>query len=380
MSETPAARPSDARPRATATGAWPGEHPLEAARAVLGELAGAGAQGEGGAGLPFAPELPARGPGADPTGRTAALLVDLPVDLQPVGWRLVDHPGRDAERAASFRTADLDALAEAADGYAGPLKLQVVGPWTLASSVWLPRGERAVVDDGAARDLLASLVEGVRRHAADVRRLVPGADLLVQVDEPNLPAVLEGRVPTASGWGRLRAVDGQRARDGLRELTGALRADGVRTALRCTAPSSGSAAGQGAGPSGTSGAAGAAGAWPLLRTSGADALVVSAPPSRPLGDAVWEQLAEALESGHELHLGVLDVPALAAGGALPPVSALVDAVRGPWGRLGLDAAQLARVVVTTSTGLAAVAPERAVAALARLVQTADALGEVLAEG
>jgi hypothetical protein len=77
---------------------------------------------------------------------------------------------------------------------------------------------------------------------------------------------------------------------------------------------------------------------------------------------------------------VLDVPALAAGGALPPVSALVDAVRGPWGRLGLDAAQLARVAVTTSTGLAAVAPERAVAALARLVQTADALGEVLAEG
>ncbi len=373
MSETPAARPSDARPRATATGAWPGEHPLEAARAVLGELAGAGAQGEGGAGLPFAPELPARGPGADPTGRTAALLVDLHVDLQPAGWRLVDHPGRDAERAASFRTADLDALAEATDGYRGPLKLQVVGPWTLASSVWLPRGERAVADDGAARDLLASLVEGVRRHAADVRRLVPGADLLVQVDEPGLPAVLEGRVPTASGWGRLRAVDGQRARDGLRELTGALRADGVRTALRCTAPGSGPTAGPG-------GPGGAAGAWPLLRTSGADALVLAAPPSRPLGDALWEQLAEALESGHDLHLGVLDVPALAAGGDLPAVSALVDVVRGPWSRLGLDAAQLARVVVTTSTGLAAVAPERAVAALARLVQTADALGEVLAEG
>jgi len=370
MSETPAAPPSDARPRASATGSWPGEHPLEAARAVLGELAGAGAQGEGGAGLPFGPELPARGPGADPTGRTAALLVGLHVDLQPAGWRLVDHPGRDAERAASFRTADLDALAEAADGYLGPLKLQVVGPWTLASSVWLPRGERMLVDDGAARDLLASLVEGVRRHAADVRRLVPGAELLVQVDEPELPAVLEGRVPTASGWGRLRAVDGQRARDGLRELTGALRADGVRTALRCTAPSSGQTAGPG----------GAAGAWPLLRTSGADALVVGAPPARPLGDAVWEQLAEALESGHDLHLGVLDVPALTAGGDLPPVSALVDAVRGPWGRLGLDAAQLARVVVTTSSGLAGVAPERAVAALARLVQTADALGEVLAEG
>lgn len=345
------------RPRATATGAWPGEHPLEAARAVLGEL--------GGEHLPFAPELPARGPGADPTGRTAALLVDMPVDLQPVGWRLVDHPGRDAQRAASLRTADLDALAEAADGYAGPLKLQVVGPWSLAASVWLPRGERAVVDDGAARYLLGSLVEGVLQHAADVQRLVPGAQLLVQVDEPSLPAVLEGRVPTASGWGRLRAVDAQRARDGLRDLTDALRAAGVRTALRCTAPSSSSS-------SSTS-------PWPLLRTAGADALVVAAPPSRPLGTAVWEELAEALEAGHELHLGVLDVPALAGGGALPEVSSLLAAVRTPWDRLGLPASQLAQVVVTTSTGLAALSPAGAVAALARLRATADALGEVLAE-
>lgn len=346
--------------RATATGAWPGEHPLEAARAVVGEL--------GGDHLPFAPELPGRGPGADPTGRTAALLVDMPVDLQPVGWRLVDHPGRDAQRAASFRTADLDALAEAADGYTGPLKLQVVGPWSLAASVWLPRGERAVVDEGAARDLLGSLVEGVLQHAGDVQRLVPGAQLLVQVDEPSLPAVLEGRVPTASGWGRLRAVDAQRARDGLRELTGALRAAGVRTALRCTAPSSSS-----------SGPSGAAGVWPLLRTAGADALVVAAPPSRPLGTAVWEELAEALEAGHELHLGVLDVPALAGGAVLPEVSALLAAVRTPWDRVGLPASQLAQVVVTTSTGLAALSPSTATAVLGRLRATADALGEVLAE-
>ncbi len=352
------------RPRATATGAWPGEHPLEAARAVMGELAGAGAQGEGGAGLPFAPELPARGPGSDPTGRTAALLVDMPVDLQPVGWRLVDHPGRDAQRAASHRAADLDALAEAADGYTGPLKLQVVGPWTLASMVWLSRGERVAVDEGATRDLHASLVEGALRHTADVRRLVPGAELLVQVDEPSLPAALAGRLPTASGWGRVRAVDAQRARDGLRDLTGALRAAGHRTALRCAAPDA---------------------PWPLLRTAGADVLIASAPPSRPLTGGAWEELATALESGHELHLGVLDVPALAAtavdqDGGLPSVGALVDAVRGPWGRLGLDPAQLGRVCLTTSTGLAALDPDRAVAVLARLVRAADALAEVVAEG
>ncbi|PWJ56314.1 hypothetical protein SAMN06264364_101290 [Quadrisphaera granulorum] len=348
--------------RATATGAWPGEHPLEAARAVIGEL--------GAEHVPFAPELPARGPGADPTGRTAALLVEMPVDLQPVGWRLVDHPGRDARRAASMRTADLDALAEAADGYSGPLKLQVLGPWSLAASVWLPRGERAVVDEGAARDLLGSLVEGLLQHTADVQRLVPGAQLLVQVDEPSLSAVLEGRVPTASGWGRLRAVDAQRARDALRELTGALRAAGVRTALRSAAPAAGDA------PSSSSSSTEV---WPLLRTAGADALVIAAPPSRPLGTALWEQLAEALEAGQELHLGVLDVPAVAGGAPLPEVSALLAAVRTPWDRIGLPASQLAQVVVTTSTGLAALSPAAAAAALRRLAATADALDEVLAE-
>ena len=66
--------PARQRPVATGTGPWPGADPLEAARAVLGDLAGD-------AGLPFLPELPDRGPGADGVGRTAALLVELPVDL-----------------------------------------------------------------------------------------------------------------------------------------------------------------------------------------------------------------------------------------------------------------------------------------------------------
>ena len=75
--------------------------------------------------LPYLPELPERGPGADLIGRTAGLLVELPVDLQPVGWRLVDRPGRDAQRTAAFLREDLDELAEAFDGHTGPLKLQV---------------------------------------------------------------------------------------------------------------------------------------------------------------------------------------------------------------------------------------------------------------
>ena len=34
---------------------------------------------------------------------------------------------------------DLDALEEAADGYRGPLKIQVCGPWTLAATIELAR-------------------------------------------------------------------------------------------------------------------------------------------------------------------------------------------------------------------------------------------------
>jgi hypothetical protein len=87
-------------------------------------------QADGVRGIPSLPELPARGPGGDIIGRTAGLLVDLAVDLQPAGWRFVDRPGRDAARTAAFWGEDLDELAAAFDGYAGPLKVAVAGPFT----------------------------------------------------------------------------------------------------------------------------------------------------------------------------------------------------------------------------------------------------------
>ena len=74
---------------ATGIGSLPGTEPVEALRLVLGELPD----------LAHLPELPARGPGADLIGRTAALLVDLAVDLTPAGWRLVPRSGIDQRRA-----------------------------------------------------------------------------------------------------------------------------------------------------------------------------------------------------------------------------------------------------------------------------------------
>ena len=107
---------------ATGIGSLPGDDPTESARLVFDELPD----------LVFVPELPARGPGADLIGRTAALLVDLPVQLEPSGWRLAGRPGMDLRRARDLLARDLDAVEQVGEGFAGTLKVQVAGPITLA--------------------------------------------------------------------------------------------------------------------------------------------------------------------------------------------------------------------------------------------------------
>ncbi len=102
-------------------------------------------------------------------------------------------------------SSDLDALEEVLDGFRGPVKIQVCGPWTLAATLELTRTMNvAIADPGAVADLTASLAEGVA--AATRPRLskrVPGARLVVQLDEPALAAVAGGEVPTASGLSRI---------------------------------------------------------------------------------------------------------------------------------------------------------------------------------
>lgn len=300
--------------RASGIGSWPGTDVREAIITVRDLLVDGDRLG-----LPYLPETPARGPGADVIGRSAGLLLDLAVDLQPAGWRFVDRPGRDAQRTAAFHRQDLDELAEAYDGYAGPLKIQAAGPWTLAASIELNRGERSVADPGAARDIAASLTEGIIRYAADVRRLVPGAEVVVQIDEPSLPAVLGGRLPTASGYGRLRAVDPQVASAALRSvITGV----GVPVVLHCCD---------------------AGAPIPLLRASGAAALALDLTDATP---ARWESVAATLESGTELYAGCLP----STGDARPERGRrlILDAVD----RLGLGADTLGQVTVTPACGLA----------------------------
>lgn len=332
---------------ATGIGSWPGEDPLEAARTIFGELGSSGNDR-----MPHIPELPARGPGSDMTGRAAGLLVDLPVDLQPAGWRLVDRPGGDVQRIGALWRADLDALAEAGDGYRGRLKVQVAGPWTLAATLWLPRGERAVVDAGARRDVVDSLAEGVAQHVAQVRRLLPGAEVVVQLDEPGLPAVLAGRLPTASGFGRLPALDPAEARDGLRSvLTAATAAGSAGTAVHCCAADP---------PLG------------LMREAGAGALSVDV---ALLGSQGWESVAVAVEAGVSLWAG-----AVPTSGPLPAVRQLVDAVARPWRQVGLPVSGMTDVLLTPACGLASASPQGAREVLVAAVRAAAALEDVASGG
>ena len=171
----------------------------EAVRVVLGELPD----------LPHVPELPGRGATRDddrPRARRGRRARRRPAARRAGGSPT--PPGIDHRRARSLLAQDLDQVEEQAQGTPGPFKTQVAGPWTLAATVEKPRGDKVLSDHGARRDLAQALAEGVRDHVADLRRRLPGTErLVVQVDEPALPAVLGGQVPTASGFGRHRRVD-----------------------------------------------------------------------------------------------------------------------------------------------------------------------------
>jgi methionine synthase II (cobalamin-independent) len=318
---------------ATGVGSWPGEDPAEALRVVLGELPD----------LPHLPELPARGPGADMIGRTAGLLVDLAVAVQPSGWRFTDHPGRDASRTRGYLAQDLDTLEELAAEAEGPVKIQVAGPWTLAASIETRSGERALADAGAVRDVAASLAEGIAAHVREVRRRVPGATVLLQLDEPSLPGVLAGTVPTASGFSRIRSVEPPVAEDTLRRVIEQTDAYPIVHCCAANVP------------------------YGLLRAAGAKALSVDA---RLIRDE--DAIGEAVEAGTGFLLGV--VPGRDT--TLPTPAKSITRVRDLWRRLGFSPRSLAEsVVVTPSCGLAGATPSYARRALAHCREAARVLRE-----
>ncbi len=313
----------------------PADDPRDAAATVVGELPD----------WTHLAELPARGVSAGMLGRTAALLADLYVDLQPAGWRIVDRPGLDHRRAVDLLRRDLDEFEEAAQGYTGLVKIQAAGPWTLAAGIELHRGDRLLADPGAVRDLAQSLGEGLRRHAAEVARRVAGATVVVQLDEPSLPAVIAGHIRTASGFGVLREVPGTDATDGLRTV---IDATGVATGVHTCASQP---------------------PLEVLRAAGARFVSVDAAMLTRRDD---DEIGELLEAGVHLLLGL--VPSTDAD--LPSVSATTSPARELWRRLSYPVETLAqRITVTPSCGLAHASPSYARTALGRAREAGRALAE-----
>lgn len=326
---------------ATGVGSMPGGDVREMARGVTAELEQ----------LPHLPELPGRGPGADMIGRGAGLLTELFVQTEPSGWRFTDHPGRDTKRARSWLGEDLDALEEYTQGYEGLLKIQAVGPWTLAGSIELKHGEKALSDPGACRDIAESLTEGLRRHLEDVRRRVPGAAVVLQLDEPLLPAVLAGSVKTASGFQRLRAIDRQLAEQALRDV---IRGVNTPVLVHSCAPEV---------------------PIPLLRRAGVAGISLDFGLLTQRHD---DDLGEAIEGGTLILAGVVPSTDAAAvqSEALSDPAGSVHGVRTLWRRLGLAPELLGRrVVVTPTCGLAGASPAYARRALAAAVRAARSLAD-----
>ena len=157
-----------------------------------------------------------------------------------------------------------------------------------------------------------------------MQKRLPRATVLLQLDEPSLPAVIAGRVPTESGLSAYRAVDGPDAATGLRTVVDGGRAcrwscTAARRTCRC-------------------------------RWSGTPAPWPSRSTCRLVDDL--DPLGEALEAGLGLFAGAVATRPPAAGRA-PTSKEVAERVRNLWNRLGFPVARLPQqVVVTPACGLA----------------------------
>lgn len=279
------------------------------------------------------PELPGRGAVADMTGRALGLVAELGADLQPSGWRLTASVGLDQRRARSLLAQDLDRVEEQLQGFDGILKSQVAGPWTLAATVEKPRGDKILSDHGARRELAEALAEGMAAHVVDLRRRVPDArELIVQIDEPALPAVLAAQVPTASGWGKHRSIDRPEAAAYLGMLCTAIVDAGATPIVHGCAPD-----------------------FPIELVRGAGARGVAVDLGQ-LDAGDYDDLATTLEAGDRVLLGVVPTS-----GPVPDDTKIIERVLRLLDMLGLEPAE--NLLITPTCGLAGASPAFTRAAL-----------------
>lgn len=325
---------------ATGIGSWPGTSPRQAAEVIVGELHT----------LPHLAELPARGVGADMIGRAGALLVDIGIDTVPRGYRIAAGRSAVTRRAASMLDEDLDALEEAWEkaglrGGSRTVKVQAPGPITLAAQLELPGGHRAITDAGAVRDLAMSLAEGVAVHRAQVARRLD-TPVVVQFDEPSLPAALDGRLTGVTGLTPVHPVDESVAVELLNDCVATAGADVVLHSCASGLP------------------------WKMLQRSTVHA--VSVDPST-LTAVDLDGVGEFVESDRTVMLGV--VPSTAPG-ARPSAEEIAKAAVAITDRLGFArSVARERIGITPSCGLAGASLQWARVAIELAQKAADAFAD-----
>lgn len=306
--------------------------------------------------LPHLVELPSRGVGADLIGRAGALLVDIAIDTVPRGYRIASGRRSATRRAISLLGEDIDALEEAWEGVGlsggeRTVKVQVPGPVTLAAHLELPGGHRAITDAGAVRDLTTSLAEGVSALRAQLMRRLETA-VVVQLDEPTLPAALEGRLTGVTSLSAVHPLAAAVITELFDECVAVVGGD---VAVHCCAPGL---------------------PWKLLQRSLIAAVSVDL---STLTAADLDGVGEFVESGRTVLLG--SVPTVppegfgAAAAAAPSAAQIAAAVAGVTDRLGFGRPVLRdRIGITPACGLAAATPAWARTAIELAQKAADAFG------
>ena len=326
--------------RATGLGPWAGDDVFDAVTRVRGEL--------GEPHISYLPELADRGYRATLLARSIAALEGLSADGTAAGWRLTGGYAAEGDAARSLLESDINILADVVgkeSGAApGTIKLRLLGPLSLAASTYLTSGERVLSDHGARRDLAEALRAGFHGVVKLLRQAVPGAQVLVQVEEPLLVEVAAGQLPTSSGYRTLRAVP----RHELVALLGALHEEleglGAQAVTRTDYVK----------------------LHPEVRQTLSTPLLSMA--GQPT--SAWEALAPRLEAGRGLYLEVVD-PLVRV-----PAGDLARGLWRTWSDLGLGKKLLNQLVLTETGSLAATDPQRATTVLGHLTETARALSEI----
>ncbi len=286
--------------------------------------------------LPYLPELPGRGPGAEMVGRALGLL-EIGMERGPSRWHVGATYGQEQRRARAMLRDDLDVLAEVLDGYEGPVKVSLAGPYTLLATVDLFRGEPMVLDPGARRDLVQAHRAAAGELLSRLRSLVPGAVPMLQLDEPALGGVAAGAIASSSGLRHYPAVEAEELGRAYRDLVTLEGAEAGLVVHSC-----------------------AAAPWRTLRDAGVRTFSVDA--DQP-GDV--DDLAEHVDGGGDLWLGIVPTtPSAPVPSADRIVTRTLDWLRP----LELGSRLDGHLTLTPACGLASATPAAA-------AQVAEALRE-----